>query len=803
MKQTPAGLMLTAPKDCSEIRDTQDGEQRYRDRVDAALERQRLRDRGETDLERQRLRDRGEADLDRQRIRDRLEATLAGLGELHYLRQRQEMLVRGILSVRFGANIPSIGEHHKTSGLSQDELYLSPEEKLLEENILLLRKQLNCLRRRDAGLITQLQELDKQISDLKLDVEKASFEQLETDSRPSSDDLHSLDYGEGQYEDQTSASVQRSFSSPHSNSSEMSADVHPKYQCDLISKNGSDVYRYPSPLHAVAVQSPMFFQTTMGSTKLEEKLHFSASDMSGSELNPAKPEFSSLPQSNSWPASQPSSNKKLDNYIFSLIQKKAQPIRTNKPRTNLNTDAAKGIFRQGSVCVRQTTGVLQGNTADLKPTRQVSLPCSETNTTDNNMPSPGKQWSNDSSNDPIENRLAEVTVGFSHGNSNGLQTNSLPKKITNMIVQVPSPCPVSVVYQSGSVQHSGTLPNENTHKQMETYEDINGVKTVQHVSPRKGQRSPHIVWSVEERPPLELRSEGSSSQSLDDGHLVNARYIPAEQQNIRVHRGIKHVKIVKVKSASQKNRMHISSIPEHSLQLGKDKTKVSTKKCHFSEDVDTNKKAVKKFSSRGKKVISPQLENMLPVRQTGLSKTVLKHNIHGREVFLAKPRHKRDYRRWKTIAEISYEEALRRARRRHRREMISACMQMPIHYRSPYAYIGSDSEYSAECESLFHSTVVDTSEDEQSNYTTNCFGDSESSLSEADFVVGSSTTSDSEENGGLVWPQFGQPLTVQSVGVPELHNASPKTFVKIKASHNLKKKILRFRSGSLKLMTTV
>lgn len=44
----------------------------------------------------------------------------------------------------------------------------------------------NCLRRRDAGLLNQLQELDKQISDLRLDVEKTSEEQLETDSRPSS-----------------------------------------------------------------------------------------------------------------------------------------------------------------------------------------------------------------------------------------------------------------------------------------------------------------------------------------------------------------------------------------------------------------------------------------------------------------------------------------------------------------------------------------------------------------------------------------------------------------------------------------
>lgn len=43
----------------------------------------------------------------------------------------------------------------------------------------------NCLRRRDAGLISQLQELDQQISDLRLDSE-VSHDLPETDSRPSS-----------------------------------------------------------------------------------------------------------------------------------------------------------------------------------------------------------------------------------------------------------------------------------------------------------------------------------------------------------------------------------------------------------------------------------------------------------------------------------------------------------------------------------------------------------------------------------------------------------------------------------------
>uniref|UniRef100_A0A8C2WXH8 Uncharacterized protein n=1 Tax=Cyclopterus lumpus TaxID=8103 RepID=A0A8C2WXH8_CYCLU len=80
-------------------------------------------------------------------------------------------------------------------------------------------------------------------------------------------------------------------------------------------------------------------------------------------------------------------------------------------------------------------------------------------------------------------------------------------------------------------------------------------------------------------------------------------------------------------------------------------------------------------------------------------------------------------------------------------------------------------------------------------------GESESSMSEADSPESSSLSSDSDESGGLVWPQQLPPqLSLPSPSAPPLQ---PKAFVKIKASHALKKKILRFRTGSLKVMTTV
>ncbi|XP_036392431.1 dapper homolog 1-like [Megalops cyprinoides] len=83
-------------------------------------------------------------------------------------------------------------------------------------------------------------------------------------------------------------------------------------------------------------------------------------------------------------------------------------------------------------------------------------------------------------------------------------------------------------------------------------------------------------------------------------------------------------------------------------------------------------------------------------------------------------------------------------------------------------------------------------------------GESESSLSDVDSPGSSSLSTDSDESGGLVWPQQLPPqLAPASPPTPTGGSAQPKAFVKIKASHALKKKILRFRTGSLKVMTTV
>ncbi|MEE6494089.1 hypothetical protein FKM82_017014 [Ascaphus truei] len=801
-----------------------------------------------------RRKEKGEADSER--TRERLEATLAGLGELSYLRHRQELLVNTALSCpgasRGAGDAPAGGDKPR-----------SLEEKFLEDNILLLKKQLNCLRKRDAGLLSQLHELDKQINDLKLDVDKTADEHLETDSRPSSgfyelsdgtsgslsnssnsvfseclsscqsgtcfcspleaslnitdgqpksadDFLEWLDVKEGQYEVQATGTVRRSFSASHSSSLEAVADVHPKYQCDLVSKNGSDVYRYPSPLHAVAVQSPMFLLPPMLGNMREEKDIGSNIDDGGivTELDSLKPE-SSFHQPSSLCSVPLSSTKKLDGYILGVIQKKAHPVRSNKPRTSVNADPVKGILRHGSICVKQTGGVSHSSSTNLN-SKQTCLHSTGITSLDNSTYSSLKPCSKESPIEQLESKRMPSIPGYPQCNVNELQSQNNPRNTVKSVSQGLGRGLVSVtsnvvqkeinLISNASNNHLPNAPNSlfNVSLKEIPQGNIPPPQEIKVVPPPK--KIYHTASSLDERPPLDLKSEGSSSQSLDEGLLVNAHYIPAQQQGVKLHKSSKNLKIVK--SSTLKHRANIQHMVENGSLTLREKSKVVVKKCRFPDDLDTNKK-MKRVSPRGKKVVHSQVESGIVGKNPGTAKSGNKSHGHTKDVVLTKPKHKRvDYRRWKSSAEISYEEALRRARRRNQREVVGVYAQVPLPYASPYTYIATDSEYSAECESLFHSTVVDTSEDEKSNYTTNCFGDSESSLSEVEFVGESTTSSDSDESGGLIWSQFVNTLPMQTPTASQLKTTA-KAFVKIKASHNLKKKILRFRSGSLKLMTTV
>ncbi|XP_069866423.1 dapper homolog 2 [Dipodomys merriami] len=112
------------------------------------------------------------------------------------------------------------------------------------------------------------------------------------------------------------------------------------------------------------------------------------------------------------------------------------------------------------------------------------------------------------------------------------------------------------------------------------------------------------------------------------------------------------------------------------------------------------------------------------------------------------------------------------------------------------------------------STIAETSEEEEeedeaaSDHTTNCFGDEESSSSDVDCCVQSSSSSPPAGGagavcGGLAWPgEAPLPLPKAWRGARPPLPPMPK-LCRIKASKALKKKIRRFQPTALKVMTMV
>lgn len=131
----------------------------------------------------------------------------------------------------------------------------------------------------------------------------------------------------------------------------------------------------------------------------------------------------------------------------------------------------------------------------------------------------------------------------------------------------------------------------------------------------------------------------------------------------------------------------------------------------------------------------------------------------------------------------------------------------PVHSSSLYPP-RCESEYSAECASLFHSTINESSEGETSDNTTNRFGDSESSQSLRSYSDSDSSLSLEEtelhgEERGLVWAEASFGPTVAEQPLQQLPPHTEPTTCRIKASRALKKKIRRFQPASLKVMTLV
>lgn len=163
-------------------------------------------------------------------------------------------------------------------------------------------------------------------------------------------------------------------------------------------------------------------------------------------------------------------------------------------------------------------------------------------------------------------------------------------------------------------------------------------------------------------------------------------------------------------------------------------------------------------------------------------------------------------RRWCSNLELSQDEGDTHTGQAPRRPLQKARLGHACHHSQPQNY--QQQQHTQRWQSDFQERAPLCQGEE--GYAAAIPAESESSMSEVYSPASSSLSSDSDESGGLVWPQqlpprLGSTSSSNSPSPQATANApsQPKAFVKIKASHALKKKILRFRSGSLKVMTTV
>ncbi|KAJ1153675.1 hypothetical protein NDU88_006434 [Pleurodeles waltl] len=813
--------------------------------------------------------------LDRQRVGERLQATLAGLRELHLLRSRQQELV-----VRALAMNPAAGSPAQPGG--------SSKELRLENSLSALREQLSRLRRQDIGLKYHLDQLDQQISELKLDVNKASSEHIDSDSRPSSGFYELSDGGSCSLSTSSTSVCSESMSSSHGSllpcaqqlrtrlnvfdHRPRSADettvhtavasaklqrqgahirdgcrirtrvehqsnatrprprpvstgdpesiiaMHPafiktvdlksvsslcrgsdiqhhfmdsKYEKDLISKMSSEVYPYPSPLHAVALQSPLF--SLIGESQYTDDI---------AEFR--RSAHSSTLKVNVTLQARPLNETRPGGYIKKLVQlrrckdtsnqanarscglDRSQPPERNQilpiqPTINMmKTDSCCQLEKQRGSCegLKAIYNNLRQERVDEEFENQPELPTCTGSEKPFSLPAAHSNAMNNFFRG--RSKISGFLLREARGHCSELSSSSSLQTCSEKSSHDPSPSPAKLILTSRvNKKHSILKP----------------AKAVQ-------------------EPPAQTE-------------FVQPQFMPAESHNLKVRVSSSKTKAVKVKRRNSEKLLRPGKhLPGLERPKGlKSVTKLAAAEWTHASRHHGGKSLVRRPTYMGDiSAKSCSESGLLPV-QLRMPYEIPKAEVYRasvNEIHLLEPAHivnttKRKQRNWQSTFEIStrahfaniqdgFAAGVGPPKQPTRRAGVLHTVRLRARSRLPHpgVYAKSESEYSADCASLFHSTIFETSEDEDSNYTSNRFGDSESSQSESDVVSsGSSLTLDYDDinEAGLVWAEA--PARLPAVAQRTTRPLPEPKIYRIKASKALKKKIRRFQPASFKVMTMV
>lgn len=481
--------------------------------------------------------------------------------------------------------------------------------------------------------------------------------------------------------------------------------------------------------------------------------------------------------------------QKVETYIFGLIQRQALPTRPSKPRTSLAHDArGVSVVRQSSLCRKEE---------QLSP-KQVSV---------QEIFTP-PQCSEGTAPQACHNLDQEPYVGT------GFTEDAPPPYHHHNLQQ-------SIQHPPGLYHRPRQASMINTSRS--TLLDYPSCRVLQ-VQPDSSNSEPDSPQHFHNYPSPPALSKPHQPFSPDE-QLVNAEYIPAQpcRASTRAyahypsnpHKGSGVPKPNRSTYSPERGHHHQEQQPTAS-QVQPSRSRGGPKKCRSNED--------RNGASRkpGKKACRSQSENSLQRAPERKYNTVERDGggsgSGGRGSRSSGSRSKKQQqgsggcRRWQSTQELSQDEADQSpvqapvqgssasnqrdhcARRTRKSRPTHTSYAYPHHHHSHHH---QHMEYQLERDQV---PQCQPNED----YPHPRQGESESSMSEADSPDSSSLSSDSDESSGLVWPQQLPPqLSVPSPPAPAGAPLQPKAFVKIKASHALKKKILRFRTGSLKVMTTV
>uniref|UniRef100_A0A8C8S3F3 Dishevelled binding antagonist of beta catenin 2 n=1 Tax=Pelusios castaneus TaxID=367368 RepID=A0A8C8S3F3_9SAUR len=563
--------------------------------------------------------------------------------------------------------------------------------------------------------------------------------------------------------------------------------VDPKYQNDLVSRSGSDVYPYPSPLHAVALQSPLF--SLMG-VPLETDNHPSPSTPSPSVTGP------------SLIRTRPGTEARPGGYINKLVQ-------LTRCRGNNHADASERVSAKSQpstvpqrVIITPSTGGVKINSSSAQLEKQGSF--LESN--------------------KAEGKLQSEVPGVECAKQQGT-VHSVNVEQPSSLIDPETPA-VNSCYPAKSTARGSPLTEA-----MES-----GLEHSSSCSQRCHEVSSPAVLNTKTLLPQKPNRRGGNLKLANVGgdkpvtpsEFVHAQFVPAESHQVRVRFASSRMKSVKIKRrnsekvlrpgkqtiCTEKPRgVHVAARPpvEWNLPQRQHRGKNLVRRPTFAGEVTGR--------SCSESSLFPVQFRIPPVPSRPELYRASANALYSLETAYIDTAAKKKQRKWQSTVEISAKAHLaslsngfglgpprQPIRRAGVLRTVSMRARSKHHHHETYAKSDSDhSEYSAECASLFHSTIAETSEGEVSDYTTNRFGDSESSESDSDGSSNSSSLTldyDEAEESELVWPEASvrQSTAVQSSSKPLL--PMPK-ICRIKASKALKKKIRRFQPAALKVMTMV